>query len=55
MKKILLFLLWCVLRTYAVFRPNNKDYLAGPLHGDEWEFMDDYGNRKPHGTETPGD
>jgi len=30
-------------------------FVAGPLHGREWEFMAEDGTRRPHGTETPGD
>lgn len=30
-------------------------FIVGPLHGREWEFLDEQGNRKPHGTKTPGD
>ncbi len=30
-------------------------FVAGPLHGRQWEFMDENGVRRPHGTETPGD
>jgi hypothetical protein len=30
-------------------------FIVGPLHGREWEFMNEAGKRWPHGTETPGD
>jgi hypothetical protein len=30
-------------------------FVVGRLHGAEWEFMSDEGERRPHGTETAGD
>lgn len=30
-------------------------FIVGPLHGREWEFMNEAGKTWPHGTETPGD
>jgi hypothetical protein len=30
-------------------------FVCGPLHGDSWEFLDEDGTLRPHGTETPGD
>lgn len=30
-------------------------FVCGPLHGDEWEFLDEDGTLRPHGTETKGD
>lgn len=30
-------------------------FVVGPLHGQEWSFMNEKGEVTPHGTDTPGD